>query len=552
MLQTSPHPRRTTPRRSSASRVHEAYPFPSPVRGINTAQPLPGGNPLTAIRLENWLPRDLGCQMRRGFRRWVSNMGNEIRSLMQYHPPSGAAKLFASNDAGDVFDVTVAQPSAGVPVPVLTVAGGQPPGEWTSLNFVTDAGVHYLVAVNPGGGLWVYDGAAWTEITAGAGPFQIDGVDPHSFNFVAVYKKSLIFGQIDSTKMWYLPVGQIAGVALPFDFGALFPNGGAIASLINWTFDGSAATGGGAAGGGLDNKLVIVSDQGDVLVYSGPLFATEPSFVLSGRWYIGQVPIGHRFAIAFGSDVVILSERGLCFMTELMRGEGFFARAEGASAVNDDVAKQVSTTISVRYWELEFLPHEQLLVIKPPKYNAIDRQWAYEVNNKAFTTLLGIPMVTVEPFNGRSYSGDYAGNVWLLFEGQSDGEVDGVPGKTLEANVVTAFQPLGDGVRQKRFLMVKPSFIAAVAPGVISRLNPEWNLGLPGSAPVFIDGTEALWDDPDAVWDAAVWAGSDNSFEAWAGAVGTGRYGSLAMRVRGAADTIFVGWQAVVEPGGIL
>jgi len=36
------------------------------------------------------------------------------------------------------------------------------------------------------------------------------------------------------------------------------------------------------------------------------------------------------------------------------------------------------------------------------------------------------------------------------------------------------------------------------------------------------------------------------------GAVGTGRYGSLSMRVRGAADTIFVGWQAVVEGGGIL
>ena len=33
---------------------------------------------------------------------------------------------------------------------------------------------------------------------------------------------------------------------------------------------------------------------------------------------------------------------------------------------------------------------------------------------------------------------------------------------------------------------------------------------------------------------------------------GTGRYASLAMRVRGAAGTIFVGWQALVEQGGIL
>jgi hypothetical protein len=145
------HPRRTIPRRSSATQTHSAYAFSAPSRGIDISQPLPAGNPNTAIRMENMVPRVAGCQTRRGYRRWASNLDGEVRSLMKYQPATGLNKLFAATSSGSVYDVTLQQPSSFIPLPVLTVLGGQPPGEWTSLNFVTSAGVHYLVAVNPAG-----------------------------------------------------------------------------------------------------------------------------------------------------------------------------------------------------------------------------------------------------------------------------------------------------------------------------------------------------------------------------------------------------------------
>ena len=550
MLQPSPHPRRTIPRRSSASQTHAAYPFPSPTRGVDTSQPMPGGNPLTAIRMDNLIPRALGCQLRKGYRRWVSNMGGEIRSLMQYHPAAGEPALFAANDAGDVFDVTTFQASSFVPTAVLSVPGGQPPGEWHSLNYVSDAGIHYLVMVNPGGGYWTWDGTTWVEHTAGVAAGQIDGADPHLFAYVMVYKRRLVFVEMNSTRAWYLPVGQIAGLAEEFDFGPLFPNGGALAAMVNWTFDGAAAGGTGSAGGGLDNKLVVIADQGDVLVYSGNDPTSVADFSLVGRWYVGRVPVGRRFFSQYGSDIAIVTERGLAFMSELMRGEGFFQHASTAQQINSELAVQVTQTLDVRYWEVEFLPHEQLIIIKLPKFNNTDRQWAYEVNNKAFCGLLDMPMATVETFNGRSFSGDQSGNVWWLFEGQSDGAVDTVAGKDLQGMVVTSFQSLGDGVRLKRFLMVKPSFISNSAPGVQAQLNSEWSLALPDAAPAYLGAGADFWDV--GTWDQAVWSGAGLSYESWKGASGTGRYGSLSMRVRGAADTIFVGWQAVVEQGGIL
>jgi hypothetical protein len=548
MLQPYANPRRTTPRRASTTQVHQAYAFGAPLRGIDVSQPLPGGDPQTAIKLQNLIPRVLGLQLRKGYSRWVSNMNGEVRTLISYHPANGSPSLFAATDTGDIYNVTVHTNATVTPVPVVNLPGGTPQGEWTSLNFTTDVGVHVLVAVCPGAGTFVYDGVNFVEITEGTGVGQIEGINPKTFSYVTVYKKRLWFIQHDTTKAWYLPVGQFAGKATAFDFGAMFPNGGELVMLVNWTYDGGG--GAGAGTGGLSNKLVAIADQGDVLVYAGDDPDVAAEFRVEGRWFVGRVPIGNRFASLYQSDVAILSERGLCFMSELMRGEGFFSNNALAGNINSELAVQVSGSLAIRYWEIRFLPHEQLLVINVPEINQENLQWAYEVNNKAFCVLKGIPMLTVDTFDGRSFCGDASGNVWWCFVGQSDGEVDGVPGKDLQGQCITAFSSLGEGIRVKRFLMVRASFIADTAPGVQVKLNSEWNLALPSGAPTYTRGGNSLWDT--GIWDTATWGGNGNTYEAWAGASGVGRYGSLALQVRGAADTIFIGWQAVVEAGGIL
>lgn len=548
MLQPYTNPRRTTPRRSSSTQVHQAYPFGAPLRGIDVSQPLPGGDPMTAIRLQNLIPRVLGLQLRRGYTRWVSNLTGEVRSLLQYHPANDNPHLFAATDSGDIYDVTSPTNAGVTPAPVETVAGGTPPGEWTSLNFTTDAGIHMLVAVCPGAGLFIYDGTTFLEVIEGTGAGQIEGVNPKTFSFVTVYKKRLWFIEHDTTKAWYLPVGQVAGKATQFDFGAMFPNGGELVMLVNWTYDGGG--GAGAGTGGLSNKLVAIADQGDVLVYAGDDPDAAAEFRVEGRWFVGRVPIGNRFASLYQSDVAILSERGMCFMSELMRGEGFFSNNAIAGNINSELAVQIAGSLASRYWEIRFLPHEQLLIINVPEINSDNLQWAYEVNNKAFCVLKGIPMLTVDTFDGRSFCGDAFGNVWWCFQGQSDGDVDGIAGKDLQGQCITAFSALGEGIRVKRFLMARASFISDSAPGVQLKLNSEWNLNMPTGAATFVRGGDSQWDVGN--WDAATWGGQGKTYEAWAGVTGVGRYGSLALQVRGAADTIFIGWQAVVEPGGIL
>ena len=536
-------PRQRAPRKAAATQTHQAYPFSAPIKGVDVSQPLPGGNPFTAIRMDNLIPRVLGCQLRKGYTRWVSNMGGEIRSLMAYHPPTGDAQLFAATSTGAVFDVTIAEPASITPVPVLNVAGTVP-GEWTSINFTSTEGVHVMLAVCLGVGLYKYDAVGgWVKILQGTAAGEIEGVDPALFGYLTVFKNRLWFIEAGTTRCWYLPPGQFAGKATEFDFGAMLPNGGAVVGLVNWTFDGSA-------GVGLDNKFIVIADQGDVLVYQGTDPEAVDGFGVAGRWYIGRVPVGNRFFNLYGSDVAILSERGMVFMSELMRGQGFFENPQIAQNINSELAIQVASTLGSRYWEISFVPHEQLIIINLPEYNAQNIQWAYEVNNKAFCNLRGLPMNTVATMDGRTFIGDLVGNVWWAFQGQSDGEVDGTPGTDLLGTVVTAFQPLGEGFRIKRFLMVRPSFISSSAPGVKAQLNKEWSLLLPDGAPAYLNAGENFWDQGS--WDNAVWSGATGNYEAWMGANGAGRYGSLSMQVRGAADTIFIGWQALVEQGGVL
>ena len=532
---------RSTPRRSSATQNHSVFAFQAPLKGIDVSQPLAGGDPLTAVQCENLIPRVFGLQLRKGYKRWCSNMGGGIPTLMDYVPATGETQMFAASDNTNVYDITNTLDSSLTPPLAFTASGAEFEGEYSWINFTTNAGVHYLVAVSAGAGMWVYDGTTWTQVIEGTGPLEIDGVDPLVFDYVMIFKSRLWFIEKDSTRAWYLPVGQVAGTAAMFDFGSLMAHGGSLQVLTNWTMDG---------GQGMDDSLVGISSEGDVLIYQGIDPDEAATFQMVGRWFIGRVPVGRRFCTGYAQDLAILSERGLCFLSELMRGQGFFANAITAQNINAQLALDVSARLSSRYWCVRFLPHEQLIVINVPRTSFGDYQWAYEVNNKAFCTLYGMPMLTVENLNGRTYFGDTEGNAWLAFDGNADGTVDDVPGKDLSGVLLTTFQPMGEGVRVKRFLMIRPSFTSRSPPAVQAKLNANWNFSMPAGAPPYINAGNSLWDS--GRWDTAVWSGENNSYEVWIGASGTGRYAALALQVRGEADTTFIGWQALVEQGGIL
>lgn len=524
-------------RRTAVTQAHTANIYAAPIAGLDITETLVSSTPNTALVLENLVPRKYGVELRKGYSQWATGLDGEVRSLMPYISVKSEDKLLAGTSGGKVYDVT--DPLA--PVELLSHLPGDFPGEWHSINFAA-GDQSYLLAVSQGVGYAVYDGVEFKLAVAGTDPGEIGGVDPLQLAYIFTWKARVWFLRKDSAVAYYIPTGQIYGTLQPFDFGPFLPHGGPLWIGHNWTVD---------AGDGIDDKLVLFSLEGDVLIYAGIDPSTAATFQKEGAYYLGRLPIGRRCVSRFASDIAILSERGLCFLSELLRGQGMFMNAEIAQRVNVQLARDVASRMNARYWELRFLPHEQLILINTPTLTAVDVQWAFEVNTRAFCKLTKMPMLTVISHNGRTHFGDTDGNVWLGFEGSSDGATATERGADLEGTVMTAFLPHGEAIRLKRFLMVRPAFIAPAAPAIKVALNSDWTFTSPKGSPVFAPPPgSSLWNS--AIWNQSVWNGADRSYGAWIGVEGMGYFGALVMRVRGAPGTTFVSWQSLTNAGGVL
>jgi|GEM_PF-1628145 hypothetical protein len=527
--------------------------FPAPLKGLTVRYTLNAQDANTALLLRNVLCRRYGVELRRGYRRWMTGIPGEVRSLMSYLPARGAGstmqpRLWAAASDGIIYEVTAQQvtPTDAV-TPFLTVPNQSTPGVFSWTNF-SAGGQNYLVACSAGGGVWTFeDSAGWIDRTAG-----ITGTDASKFDFVMVWKNRLWFIALNSNIAWYLPVLAFQGVAQPFDFGPLLVFGGDLAAMASWTLD---------AGDGVDDKLVVVGRGGDVLVYEGTDPATPGEFRIAGRWAVGRVPVGRRFMSKYGGDLSIITPNGIERMSQLTSARGLNVPAGELGGTEDwvrymeRIAQDVRGSYQSPFWQLLHFMGEQCAIIITPHNGPQDGlQYVFGTLSGGWSEFSGIPMLSIEAHDGELYFGTKDGKVMQMFFGTTDDSLqDGTPGTAVVASVQTSFVALSsDEFHTKRPLMVMPMFIAPSAPSVKAQVNTDWSFQpIPGS-PIYSPRGLAVWDS--AQWDNAIWAGSGNFYNAWVGAEGLGTHCSLRMDFTGESPgTIFTTWKLLAEVGqGVL
>src|SRR5262245_13134596 len=282
-----------------------------PAKGVNARDSLALMGPENAISLVNVLSEAYGLRTRKGYTEWATNLPPlspsgvvPVSTMMHYYPATAVVtpltraikarstplhlmqaegrsapvppvgKLFAAR-GGSLYNVTAT--GVGPWTAETGISGAS--DFWTWLNFQNVAG-SFLVVTNDAGKYAYYNGTAWTVPVMGTGAGQIDGVDPAKFCFVIEHKKRLWFIEKQTTKAWYLPVGQITGLAKPFNFGEQFRHGGHLVALACWTVDG---------GVGVDDYLVAVGSQGDVALYKGTDPDSASAWAIQGVWHIGAL-----------------------------------------------------------------------------------------------------------------------------------------------------------------------------------------------------------------------------------------------------------------------
>lgn len=542
------HARMPTVRKAAVARTHNARVIPAPVGGLNFRESLTAMPPQDALVLENWIPRSYGCVIRGGYRLHAELLPTPAETLVSFSAATAAAsKFFACCRDGFIYDITASAGPAWTPVTTTPAIPPQVnPGRFLGVNFTT-TGTHYFCMAGEGAGYLTYDTVGgWIVRQQGVAAGEVDlpaGVTLDMLDGVVSWKNQIIFIRANSTETYALPVNQVAGTATLFDFGPLFSKGGVIAGIAPWTVD---------TGAGLNDMLVIVSTMGDVLIYGGDGISAT-NFAIQGRWFVGRVPVGRRFLAPYAGDLALVSERGMTYLSEILRGEGFSGDTNVGRKINPTLARQVHTTLTQPYWELRYLPSERVLMINAPEIAArSDVQYAMDVDSTGWCTFGGMEAITFDLLFDEPYFADSLGNVWHAFDYETDGESrTGTPGTELTGEMQTAFVIPGDEpYRLNRFLQAYASFTALDAPKVRAQINTDWVLTAAPGAPGLAPAAGSRWDQ--ALWDQAVWAPDSQTFKAWFGAIGIGYYGSLRMSTTAYRDTAFVSWAIVTEPGGIM
>lgn len=539
--------------------IHRIVSVAAPIGGINARDALAAMPQTDAYNLINWIPKRYGIQSRRGYAQWATGLGASVRTVMSYFssatnipststfqvaPTTLPGKVFASTDAS-IFDVTS---SGAVGAAVVTLSNTANAGNISSVNFTTSGG-SFLLGCSETDGYYTYDGATWVKVILGAGATQVSVTDPTKFCQVAIWKRRAWFVTKSSSKVSYLPVDSIYGAGTFLDLGPLFKHGGSVAWISNWTID---------AGEGIDDFLVIASENGDIVIYKGTDPASSTTFSLVGVWYAGEIPKGRKGFLAYGGDLLIVCNSGILPVSYITRGgtNTLSATADGnyTAKINQLFSNTIGTTFNFFGWELHNVLRESLIVVLVPNVLAgQDVQYVMNTDSNQWCVFNGMPMTCLETIAGWPLFGAANGQVYIAFTSFTDGDtLAGAAGTSIQGTIQPAFDYFSSDnssiSQNKHFLMAQPSFLAVNAPGVNVVMNTNFLAGNAAGTPTPGSSGGALLDI--GIWDVATWGGGQNLYRRWMGADGIGYSGQLSLTTAVNSDTTLISIDYMFELGG--
>ena len=140
------------------------------------------------------------------------------------------------------------------------------------------------------------DGGSW--ITGPTGSTIVNG---SNLTYVWKYRNRWFFIEGGSMNAWYLPTYAIGGQLQQIPLSGSTTKGGKLLAGFSWSID---------AGDGIDDKCVFMTDQGELLIFTGSDPSTASNWRQEGR-YTTAVPLGMNAWTQVGGDVLIATTEGI-------------------------------------------------------------------------------------------------------------------------------------------------------------------------------------------------------------------------------------------------
>lgn len=477
-----------------------------------------------AIILENWFPRAASIDMRPGAADWKTGFAAQPLSLFGWNGPA-SNKLFAATSTG-IFDVT-ATGAVGASVSTLTN------GYLRYVNFQV-AGGNYLVTVNGVDKLKLYNGTTWQDIDGASTP-AITGLATTSLANVAVACSRLWFVQKDSSSAWYLPVAAVGGALTEFPLGRVFPRGGYLVAIGNWTVDG---------GNGSDDYTIFMSSEGEIAVYKGTDPASATTFAKVGTYYIGE-PVGKNCFCKYGGDVLILCQNGLFPLSKAVQSATINKAAALTAKIDTAFTEAVSLYGQNPGWQAVAYPQASFVLVNVPVTAGYTEQYVMNSITGAWCKFTGWYATAWEIFNEELYFASSL-KVAKAWSGVSDF------GSTIRAKAQQAYSYFNLRGRQKHFKLLRPVVATDGSFNLQIGLDVDFAVSYFDSISPVAGAQSSLWDS--AIWDQSVWGADYVMRKEWLTVFAKECY-AAALRLQVASATVNIKWSAtdfVYETGGVL
>lgn len=513
--------------------------LPAPTGGLNANAAAMGMPATDCMLLYNMLAADLGLRVRLGSREWVTGLtgaaDNYVRTIVPYTGKSSSGtRLFVTTSSG-IWNATSSTAAPSGP----TVAFGTTTGNagYGIAHAQTTTAGNFLYYADEANGLHLYTES--TGLWTAPGSVAITGATPANIVFATVFKGFPFFAIRDSTDLYFLAAGTVTGAASRMGLGYKLQAGGDIVGMWSWTYDG---------GSGLDDRLVVVSRGGDVVVYNGTDPSDSTTFGIEGVWSVGKMPAGRNVATTMGGDLLLLTRSGIVSMSKLVSG-----RTLEAAQYETDKVQNLFNNYMLSYgdttgWDMRLHPEESALIVTVP--NSENTQLAMSLAKKSWGQLRGLPMHSCAAYEGKFHYGTTDGKV-CINDGYVDGQTLADP-NTYEAiaySGVSAFQNLGTGTK-KQVHLIRPFFMGqSTAPSFSVGARYDFNLTEMDAVSLSAAGG-ASWDS--GVWDTAVWGGAYAASHAVRGASGMGSNIAIAWSGASVDRTVLTGFELSYSEGGML
>ena len=322
--------------------------LPAPTRGLvqheNDAYIGPGA----AIVSDNWFPTMKGVKLRGGSTRYATlPEAVPVISSFEYVDTS-QHRMFAAQ-ATKVYDVTTGVPAA--------IATGRTSGNY-SATVLANLGGYWGLAVNDAGDpvLRTKDGITWEALVPPAVP--ADGASAitgpvgspvefgRNLSYVCKYRNRLFFIEKRSMNVWYLGVDAVGGTLTKIPMSGAATRGGYLMFMSNWSID---------AGDGIDDKLVVVTSEGEALIWTGNNPGDAANWRQEGRYFVGK-PLGMNAHEQVGGDLLILTVEGVVPMNQVItKSAGEMELAMVSRAIKrmwrEEVAINTTYPWTIRRWD---------------------------------------------------------------------------------------------------------------------------------------------------------------------------------------------------------